>query len=78
MNPAGRVRCNMANQIRLANHNCNFHQLKGRVLLLSTPVMTHSVCVVANPGPPQKQALGGFEYGNHSGSQDKSESANFG
>ena len=59
MNPAGKVRCDMANQIRLANHNCNFHRLKARVLLLSTPVMTHSVCVVASPGPPQKQALGG-------------------
>ena len=54
MNPAGKVRCNMS-----ANHNCNFHRLKARVLLPSTPVMTHSVCVVANPGPPQKQALGG-------------------
>src|SRR5262249_12077016 len=44
------------NQIRLANHNCNFYRLKARVLLPSTPVMTHSVCVVANPGPPAKQA----------------------
>jgi hypothetical protein len=51
MNPAGRVRCNMETQIRLANHNCNFYRLKARVLLPSTPVMTHSVCVVANPGP---------------------------
>jgi hypothetical protein len=59
MNPAGRVRCNMENQIRLANHNCNFYRLKARVLLPSTPFMTHSVCVVANPGPPAKQALGG-------------------
>ena len=33
MNPAGRVRCNMENQIRLANHNCNFYRLKARVLL---------------------------------------------
>jgi hypothetical protein len=37
--------------IRLANHNCNFYRLKARALLPSTPVMTHSVCVVANPGP---------------------------
>jgi hypothetical protein len=59
MNPAGKVRCNIANQIRLDNHNCNLHRLKARVLLPSTPVMTHSGCVVANPGPPQKQALGG-------------------
>jgi hypothetical protein len=51
MNPAGKVRCNMETQIRLANHNCNFYRLKARVLLPSTPVMTHSVCVVANPGP---------------------------
>ena len=51
MNPAGNVRCNMETQIRLANHNCNFYRLKARVLLPSTPVMTHSVCVVANPGP---------------------------
>src|SRR5215469_15549364 len=36
MNPAGKVRCNMANQIRLANHNCNFCRLKARVLLPST------------------------------------------
>jgi len=54
MNPAGRVRCNVGNQIRLANHNCNFYRLKARVLLPSTPVMTQSVCVVANPGPPAK------------------------
>ena len=54
MNPAGKVRCNMETQIRLANHNCNFYRLKARVLLPSTPVMTHSVCVVANPGPPVK------------------------
>src|SRR2546430_15710339 len=51
MNPAGKVRCNMETQIRLANHNCNFYRLKARVLLPSTAVMTHSVCVVANPGP---------------------------
>jgi hypothetical protein len=49
--PAGKVRCNIETQIRLANHNCNFYRLKARVLLPSTPVMTHSVCVVANPGP---------------------------
>ena len=36
MNPAGRVRCNVGNQIRLANHNCNFCRLKARVLLPST------------------------------------------
>jgi len=36
MKPAGKVRCNMANQIRLANHNCNFCRLKARVLLPST------------------------------------------
>jgi len=35
MNPAGRVRCYMGNQIRLANHNCNFYRLKARVLLPS-------------------------------------------
>jgi hypothetical protein len=51
MNPAGKVRCIVETQIRLANHNCNFYRLKARVLLPSTPVMTHSVCVVANPGP---------------------------
>jgi hypothetical protein len=59
MNPAGKVRCNMANQIRLANHNCNFHRLKACVLLPSTSVMTHSVCAMANPGPPQKQPSAG-------------------
>ena len=58
MNPAGKVRCDMANQIRLANHNCNFHRLKARVFASVVSLMTHSVCVVANPGPPQKQALG--------------------
>src|SRR6516164_266332 len=36
MNPAGRVRCNRGNQIRLANHNCNFYRLKARDLLPST------------------------------------------
>jgi len=56
MNPAGRVRCNVGNQIRLANHNCNFYRLKARVLLPSTPVMTHSVCVVANPAPPNEDS----------------------
>jgi hypothetical protein len=34
MNPP--VRYNMGNQIRLANHNCNFYRLKARVLLPST------------------------------------------
>jgi hypothetical protein len=38
----------------LANHNCNFYRLKARVLLPSTPVMTHSVCVVAKPRPAGK------------------------
>ena len=36
MKPAGRIRCNMGNQIRLPNHNCNFYRLKARVLLPST------------------------------------------
>ena len=48
MKPAGKVRCNMANQIRLANHNCNFHRLKARVFASVVSLMTHSVCVVAN------------------------------
>src|SRR5262249_1073005 len=42
------------NQIRLANHNCNFYQPKARVLLPLVSVMTHSDCVVASPGPPAK------------------------
>jgi len=36
MNPAGRVRCNMRNQIRLANHNCNFTGSKPAFLLGSS------------------------------------------
>src|SRR5262249_59337016 len=36
MNPAGRVRCNMRNQIRLANHNCNFTGSKPVFLLGSS------------------------------------------
>ena len=36
MNPAGRVRCNMRNQIRLANHNCNFSGSKPAFLLGSS------------------------------------------
>jgi hypothetical protein len=42
MNPAGKIRCNMGDQIRLANHNCNFYRLIARILLPSTPLMTHS------------------------------------
>src|SRR5262249_43289377 len=36
MNLAGRVRCNMRNQIRLANHNCNFTGSKRAFLLGSS------------------------------------------
>jgi hypothetical protein len=54
MNPAGKVRGNTANQIRLANHNRNFYRLKSPRFATLDSVMTHSVCVVANPGPPAK------------------------
>jgi hypothetical protein len=59
MNRAGKVRCNMGNQIRLANHNRNFYRLIARVLLPSTPVMTHSFASWQTPARRQKQALGG-------------------
>jgi len=53
MNPAGRVRCNMRNQIRLANHNCNFYRLKACVLL---PCLGHDALRLrrGKPGPPAK------------------------
>jgi len=41
MNPAGKVRCNMENQIRLANHNCNFYRLKARVFTGSKPAFCY-------------------------------------
>ena len=59
MNPGGKVRCNMWNQIRLANHNCNFYRLKARVLLPSTQSWRTPFASWQTPARRQKQALGG-------------------
>src|SRR5215831_10671732 len=44
----------MGNQIRLANHNCKLSPAQSPRFATLDSVMTHSVCVVANPGPPAK------------------------
>ena len=53
MNPAGRVRCNMGTKYGWLTTIATFTGSKP-AFCYPRLVMTHSVCVVANPGPPVK------------------------